>query len=186
MEDRIKESPQLLTMNHSRLAKSILTQNGIDKINLNWIVPDGLAAEVNRFCPVALVLMKDGTIKALDKFGRLIPFDSEWADFDCPVLAGLPDGKLFEPLPDYRVGEVITALNDIRKQEPDLYAVLAELDFSDPVFINLRTTVSHSVFRMQSHHIAEQLQRLVLVCGQEEWENNFVYDLTYKGKVIRK
>jgi len=186
MDDMVKEHPHILSLNQGNLVRKLLAQNGIDNVSLDWMVPDGLTAKVNCFAPAALVLTGDGTIKALDKFGRLIPFDHEWADFDCPVLSGLPEGKLFEPLADYRLAEVIAVLNVIRDQNPGLYAMLAEFNFSDPVFIKLRTTVSHSVFLVRSHCLANQLRRLEVVCRQEKWENRYVYDLTYKGKVIRK
>ena len=94
--------------------------------------------------------------------------------------------KLFEIPDDFRLAEVIRGLDRLRETDADLYGVIAQIDFSDKVFLEMRTTISRSLFRMRSHRFYDQLQRLKQVCLHEEWNNHYVYDLTYDDFVIRQ
>lgn len=184
--DNITQNQNIFQIDIKNILATGLAKKEIEKIGVRLTLPDGITAEVNRFEPVALVAGGNENLMGIGCHCRLIPFDSEWADIDLPILSGLKLAGLFETPHDFRVAKVVKALNEIKKEAPKLYGQLAEIDFSDQVYLTLYLTSSKKRFRVMSNGLAGQILKLAAVGGVDDWSEGGCYNLIYDGLVIRE
>ncbi len=176
----------LFRVDKRQVLEEALATKGIEKIRIRLSLPDGIRAEVNRFEPVALVWGDGDRFFGLDKKCRLLPYDADWECIDLPVLTGLKYHKLFAPPSDFRVAEVVSVLETIRKDLPELYQQIAEIDFSDSVYVCLYMTSSRKKFLATSINFAPQLIKLHAISGIAAWSEEGCCNLLYDDMVIEE
>jgi hypothetical protein len=176
----------LFRVDKHRVLEEALATEGIESIRIRLSLPDGIRAEVNRFEPVALVWGGGDRFFGLDRKCRLLPYDADWECIDLPVLTGLKCDRLFAPPSDFRVAEVISALETIRKDLPELHQQIAEIDFSDSVYVCLYMTSSQKRFLAKSINFASQLIKLHAISGITAWSEAGCCNLLYDDVVIEE
>lgn len=174
----------LFRLDKKELMAQCLTPREIDNIHLSLNLPDGLELTSNRFEPAALVCADK--MYALDKNCRLIPYDTGWGEVNLPILTGLNDCRLFEIPADFRVAEVVGALQTIKNEMPELYRQIADIDFSDGVEITLHLTTCHSEFIATGDGFARQLFKLRAIGGLNNWSGSGRYNLQYDDVIIKE
>jgi cell division septal protein FtsQ len=183
-QDFIRTGENLFRFDRDILAESMLSTGDIENVWLSLSLPDGINVEVNRFEPAALLL--SNKLYGLDQYCRLIPYDSAWDDVNLPVLTGISGRRLFRAPDDYRAAEVITALMHIKDEMPELYRRIAEIDFSDDVYVNIYLTTGTDRYLACSRGFASQLVKLDVVDRTVARSDGGCYNLLYDGVVIRQ
>lgn len=170
--------------NRDDLAQRLLASEHVERVTVTLGFPDEINALVNQFEPVAMVLA-DVTY-GLDRYCRLLPPDPAWERLDLPVLTGLKCRRMFEAPRDYRVAAVIAGLLDIEERLPRLYRQIAEIDFSDHVYVVIHLTTGSNRFRAQSRDFVTQLEKLDMIVNSGTRSEDGCYNLTYDGVVIKE
>jgi len=184
MQRRQQMRENLFAMNKDRLLSEALLPNEIGNVKLRLAIPGGLLTEVNRFQPVAL-LWKDQLL-GIDRFCRVVPFDTAWKEMDLPILTGLAAGHLFEAPSDFRVAGIIAGLDSARQSLPDLYDQIAEIDFSDSLYIKIYMTTSAKKFLATSGDFVSQLVKMQAINNLQNWSDSVYYNLLYDGVIVRE
>jgi hypothetical protein len=166
------------------LAQRLLASEHVERVTVTMDFPDEINALVNQFEPVALVLT-DKTY-GIDRYCRLLPLDAAWEKLDLPVLTGLKCRRMFEAPRDYRVAGVIAGLLDIEERLPRLYRQIAEIDFSDHVYVVIHLTTGSGRFRAQSRDFAVQLDKLDIIVNSGTRSEGGCYNLIYDDVVIKE
>jgi hypothetical protein len=115
-----------------------------------------------------------------------IPFDSSWEDIDLPVLTGLKFDRLFAAPNDFRVAGVISGLLKIQQYLPELHRQIAEIDFSDRVYVIIHLTTGSERFLAHSRDFVTQLGKLDAVVNSGTRSDGGCYNLTYERVIIRE
>jgi cell division septal protein FtsQ len=174
----------LFAFDVNRFLNEVLAQDGIGRVTVTYAFPDGLRADINRFRPVALVFGR--TLQGLDRHCRLIPYDSAWDDLNLPILTGLRPGRLFSAPDDFRLPEIVSGLAQVAAVHPALARRIAEIDFSDSLFVTIRVTTGPEIYQAAGHDFARQLYKLQAVSRLLDTPDDGLYRLQYDGLVIRK
>jgi len=167
-----------------RLAKRLLKSDRVENVTISLDLPHTINATVNEFQPVALLLSK--IMYGLDRYCRVIPFDSTWESMDLPVLTGLKFDRIFEAPHDFRVAGVVAGLMEIRESLPDLHRQIAEIDFSDRVYVIIHLTTGSERFLAYSRDFSNQLAKLDAVVNSGTRSDGGCYNLTYDNVVIKE
>ncbi len=167
-----------------QLAKQLLTSNRVENVTVSLDLPHTISATVNEFQPVALLL--SGSLYGLDRFCRVIPVDSTWESIDLPVLTGLKFDRVFAAPNDFRVAGIIAGLMEIKENSPNLHRQIAEIDFSDRVYVIIHLTTGSERFLAHSRDFATQLAKLDAVVNSGTRSDGGCYNLTYDNVVIRE
>lgn len=178
------EGQNLFGIDRAALADNLLRADSVALVSIHLTLPDGVWAEVNRFEPVALVLGE--AVYGIDRHCRIIPYDTAWETVDLPVLTGLGPLRLFEPPRDFRVAAVVDGLETIAEEMPDLHRVIAEIDFSDRVHVQIYLTTSTARFLALSKDFAAQIFKLYAVRDQAVFHDGDSYNLQYDDVVIKQ
>ena len=174
----------IFRFDRSRLARDLLHQDKIGNVRLSLSLPNGIKGDVNRFEPVVLVMTDQ--IYGLDRHCRLVPYDPAWKNLDVPVLTGLKVIGLFQVPDDFRVAEVINGLIEIENRMPDLYRQIAEIDFSDDVYVSIYLTTGTDRYLAVSRNFTAQLIKLDVVSRTVARSDDGCYNLLYDGVVIKQ
>ncbi len=170
----------------SKLADTAASLNAIRRIDISYKLPGTLTARTNVFDPVALVISSDNRLFGLDAHGRLLPPDSAWNIGTMPIVNGFSLPDLFEEPDDFRLGAMLKQLVKLRDEHNDLYAHIAEIDFSDSVYIHIYLITSNCTFMVTGDDLERQLRKLAEIAKLPEWSDAAVYDLHYDDVVIRR
>jgi hypothetical protein len=176
-------SINLFRFNKEMLADKILAIKGIDKVRVMVKPPHGISVELNQFQPAVLVMARK--IYGMDDNCRLIPFDKNWQNINLPVFTGLTVGRMFTAPSDFRVAEVLTGLNWARDEIPQLHNQIAEIDFSDPVYVSIYLTTDSNRYLATSCDFLSQLIKLDAVRSVTAGELGCCYNLQFGGVVIK-
>jgi len=166
------------------LARDMLASKHIENVRVSLDLPHSIIAAVNQFRPEALVL--SDALYGIDRYSRLLPYDSSWEHIDLPILTGLDCGRIYTAPRDFRVAEVIAGLVEIRGRLPRLYRQIAEIDFSDRVYVIIHLTTGSERYRAHSIDFATQLGKLSAVVNSGTRSDDGYYNLTYDGVVIKE
>jgi cell division septal protein FtsQ len=180
----LRSGENLFRLDRKALAGQMLTSDKVEKVYLSYSLPHGLCAEVNRFDPAALVLI-DG-LYGLDCHCRLLPFDSAWKNIDLPILTGLKNCRLFKTPPDFRLAGVMSGLLEIKDNMPELYRQIAEINFSDNVYVSIYLTTGTDRYLATTRDFTAQLIKLDIARRTVTRSDNGCYNLSYDGLVIRQ
>ena len=185
MTQREMISPgSVFRIDKKELAEEMLLLDYIENVSLSLDFPYGIKGEINRFQPVALVLTDN--LYGLDQYCRLLPYDSAWTELDLPVLTGLGCNRLFRGPGDFRVANVVAGLREIELSLPDLYRQIAEIDFSDRVYVGIYLTTGSNRFTASSRDFASQLWKLEAVKDSAARSADGSYNLIYDGVVVKE
>ena len=184
-EGLLNEAGNLFRLEGDSFLEKALEIKGISRVSFKLSPPHAIIAEVNRFEPVARVWNGTDRMPGIDCYCRLVPYDQFWNEYDLPVLTGLKVGKMFEAPDDYRLMEVIAALQNIKDEQSELYNRIAEVNFSEGVYLNIFLKTSAAKYQAISHNLAGQLRKLPSASGLDNWAESGCYNLAYKDVVIR-
>ncbi len=166
------------------LAKQLLHSDRVENVTVSLGLPHTIHATINEFQPVALLLA--GHVYGLDRYCRVIPYDSSWESLDFPVLTGLKFDRVFSAPNDFRVAGIIAGLTEIKESLPNLHRQIAEIDFSDRVYVIIHLTTGSERFLAHSRDFATQLAKLDAVVNSGTRSDGGCYNLTYDNVVIRE
>ncbi len=183
-EKCLQSGGNIFRFDKSRLAHEMLDQDKVGNIKLSISLPNSIKGEVNRFEPMVLILTDK--MYGLDRHCRLIPYDSAWKKIDVPILTGLRVKGLFQTPDDYRVADVMTGLIEINDEMPDLYRQIAEIDFSDDVYVSIYLTTGTDRYLAVSRDFTAQLIKLDVVSRTVARSDDGCYNLQYDGVVIKQ
>ena len=93
---------------------------------------------------------------------------------------------MFDTPKDYRVAEVICGLEEIKDEMPELYRQIAEIDFSDRVYVNIYLTTGNDRYLAGSRDFAGQLIKLDMVNRTVARSDDGCYNLLFDGVVIKQ
>ncbi|MEZ5360264.1 MAG: hypothetical protein R3F48_15720 [Candidatus Zixiibacteriota bacterium] len=165
-------------------AQKLLAFDQIENVTLHLSLPSGIHAEINRFEPKALALADK--LYGIDYTCRIIPYDTAWETKNLPVFTGLEKIKLFSVPKDYRVAEALNGLLVICSEFPELFNQIAELDFSDKVYIQVFLTTGNNVYLAKSQDFANQLCKLRAVRDVVASGDGATFNLSYDDVVIKQ
>ncbi len=115
-----------------RLAEQLLGKDDVYRVDISWSPPHRIEVETNRFRPGCfLVDKKSGEMFGVDNIGRVVPLSMPVENWELPVLVGVTVGRVFKRCPDSRVEIVVRQLLKLRRELPDLFRLIEEIDFSD-------------------------------------------------------
>lgn len=184
-ESLLKKAGNLFSISGNSFVEDALEIKGVSKVSFKLALPDAIVAEVNRFQPVARVWNGSDRMPGIDCHCRLVPYDQSWNEYDLPILTGLKVKKMFEAPDDYRLVEVIAALQSIKDEQSELYDRIAEVNFSDGVYLNIFLKTSAARYQAISHNLVGQLKKLPSASGLDNWAESGCYNLAYDNVVIR-
>lgn len=192
LAERVSNSPTaaahlngtVFHFDRDRLARRLLASNRVENVSVSMDLPHTITATINDFQPVAL-LFRD-LIYGIDRHCRVIPYDSDWETMDLPVLTGLKFDRIFSAPNDFRVAGVIAGFVEIQKRLPHLHRQIAEIDFSDRVYVIIHLTTGSECFLAHSRDFVSQLVKLDAVVNSGTRSDGGWYDLTYDNVVIKE
>jgi len=184
MDKTIATGTNMFRLDKEKLARQILRRDHIENVRISISPPEAIRGEINRFEPAALLVADQ--IYGLDRFCRLIPWDSTWENIDLPVLTGLEAGKMFQPPADYRAAEIVEGIVSIKDELPDLYEQIAEINFSDDVYVGIYLTTGTDRYLATSRDFQTQLLKLDMVSRSVSRSDDGCYNLTFDGVVIKQ
>ena len=112
------------------LAVHLLAQDEIYRVDVDYRMPNVLEVRTNNFEPVCFVVGNEtGKLFGLTADSRLVGVDDD-VDWEQPVFTGLETGNLHSFVRDPRVAPTIAGLERLRRENPDLYRLVDEIDFS--------------------------------------------------------
>ncbi|MEE9442771.1 MAG: hypothetical protein V3V99_08900 [candidate division Zixibacteria bacterium] len=182
--ENFPDETNIFRLNKDILTDTIMACDGIHNIALNYDLPSGIYAEVNRFTPLAILASED--LHGIDKFCRVIPYDTDWVSKDVPVITGLNSPRLFTHPDDFRIADVIRGLEEIKENLPELFARIAEIDFSSKIYLEIFLTTGHESYLAISRDFAAQLYKMHLFRETRLGLQGGQFNLQYAGVVIRK
>jgi hypothetical protein len=180
----IPDETNIFRLNKNSLTDTIMTSVDIQKVTLNYNLPSGICADVNQFTPLAILAAED--LYGIDKFCRVIPYDTDWESKDVPVIAGIKKTRLFAQPNDFRIADVICGLKEIKENLPELFAQIAEIDFSSEIYLEIFLTTGQESYLAISRDFAAQLYKLHLFRETRLGAQGGQFNLQYAGVVIKK
>jgi hypothetical protein len=181
--DCVQSQENIFSFDKEYWAETILARENVENVRLSIKLPCSIMGEINRFEPAALVMTD--RLYGLDRFCRLIPYDSTWDKIDLPLLIGLKINGLFRGPQDFRAVDVLSGLMEIKDKMPELYRQIAEIDFSDDVYVSIYLTTGTDRYLAGSRNFVAQLIKLDIVNRTVARSENGCYDLLYDGVVIK-
>lgn len=180
----IQPGKNLFRLDRKAMAEKMLGYDRVENVKISLDLPHVIAARINHFEPAALVMTD--RLYGLDSHCQLIPFDTAWKEIDLPILTGLKFRRLFGAPDDYRVADVITGLSEIKDEMPDLYRQIAEINFSDHVYVSIYLTTGTDRYLASSRDFTAQLIKLDAVNRKVARSEDGCYNLVYNGVVIKQ
>jgi len=180
----VRTGGNLFRFDRQAMAEKMLKHEQVANVRLSLRPPNSIAARINHFEPAALVMTD--CLYGLDRHCRLIPYDTAWEEIDLPIMTGLIFRRLFRAPDDYRIAEVLAGLLAIKDEMPDLYRQIAEIDFSDRVYVSIYLTPGTSRYLASSRDFTAQLIKLDAVNRTVAQSDDGCYNLVYNGVVIKQ
>lgn len=182
-QDCAQSQENVFRLDKGKWAEMMLARENVENVRLSIRLPHSIKGEINRFDPAALIMTD--RLYGLDRFYRLIPYDSTWDKIDLPLLTGLKINGLFRAPQDYRVADILSGLMEIKDEMPELYRQIAEIDFSDDVYVSIYLTTGTDRYLAGSRNFVAQLIKLDIVNRTVARSENGCYDLLYDGVVVK-
>ena len=112
------------------LARKILEQQGIVKVDVDVDLPGEIEIRTNSFEPVCYVVdLSSGRMKGLNAQGRVVVLNRRDLDWEHPVLTHVTAEKLYDYCEDPRVRVLVPQLMSFREDNVDFYRLIEEIDF---------------------------------------------------------
>jgi len=170
-----------------RLAKKLLADEDVYKVDVRFELPGGIDVRTNEFRPVCFVVgMETGKLFGLNRRARLIALDAPDINWEQPVFTGLTTGALHSICADPRVLPVIDQLEDLRESRADLYRLLDEIDFGEREYLEVTFAGLPYRLRVRPDHVLEDFDRFVEFTGRYDADLSGVIrmDLRYENMII--
>jgi hypothetical protein len=134
----------------SDLATGLLEDTAIARVDFEYSLPGTLRIKTNRFTLSCFILDRaTGRLHGLNRQGRLIPLAASQNDWEHPVLTGVRAGRLFKLCDDIRVGLIVEQLERLADDNPDLYRLIEEIDFSSEAYVMV--SISGLPYRLKAN-----------------------------------
>ncbi len=101
----------------------------------------------------------------LDEQARLIPLRDDESDWEHPVLTSLEAGKLFEHCRDARVSVIVSELEQLRRDNVDLYRLIEEIDFGAEAYLYVTVSGLQYRLKLRAESFVDDLGRFVEFVG---------------------
>lgn len=130
------------------LAEDLISEPQILKVDISYSLPHRVDVRTNDFEPVCFLLdASTGKLFGLDRKARTIPLERIDIDWEHPVLTSVNARKLFSYCDDVRANVVVRQLEQLRRENIDLYRLIDEIDFADRGF--LKVAISGLPYRLK-------------------------------------
>ncbi len=134
----IETGTNLFSVPLDRIADTLISQNRVFRVDIDYQLPNGINMNVNDIRPRAVVIDKNGRTKFfLTESAHLLPMSEDLERFDFPLITGLSDCRAYEKSNDDRLDIILTQLDGLKKDCIDFYLALAAIDLSDKEIIRL-------------------------------------------------
>ncbi len=154
------DSSSIIHQPVKKLAESLLDNEGVYKVDLDFQMPHTVVIRTNQFEPVCFVVgMETGKLFGLDQNARLIKIDGNNVDWERPVLTGLPTGNLYSFCTEPRVKKAVLQLEILRSERGDLYHLLDQVDFTEREYLKIQIAGLPYTLMVTAEHLAEDLNR---------------------------
>lgn len=148
------------------LADVLLARKDVFRVDIDYALPDGISIRTNAFRPVGFLADKNsGDLFGLDEQARLIPLRDDEADWEHPVLTSLDAGRLFEHCRDARVSVIIAELEQLRRDNVDLYRLIEEIDLGAEACLNVTISGLPYRLKLRAESFGDDLGRFVEFVG---------------------
>lgn len=155
------------------LAKTLLADDDVYKVDVSYRLPGELAIQTNEFEPVCFVVGQEtGKLFGLNRRVRLIALDARTINWEQPVFTGLRTGNLHSFCDDPRVLLVVEQLEEMRRTRVDLYRLVDEVDFSEREYLDVMVAGVPYHLQVRPDHLLRDFDRFV------EFTRNYEADLT--------
>jgi hypothetical protein len=144
------------------LARVVLTEESIYKVDISCSWPHTLNIRTNAFSPTCFLLDKtSGRLCGLEENGRIVPLENAVTDWERPVLTGVNSGRWFDYCREGRVKVVVDQLERLRKSNLNLFRLIDEVDFETTDYVQV--SVSGLAYRLKARpeRLARDLDRFI-------------------------
>ena len=119
-------------------AESLLKNERVLKVDIDYALPDGLDIMVNDIKPLAVVVGSDGKeLYALDERCYLLPYSDSEGCFDYPIIAGLNKTRPYKKVNYQRLYLLVDQLNCLKENCMDFYLALSCIDMTNEDYISV-------------------------------------------------
>lgn len=169
------------------LASVLLDKNYIYKVDIDYLFPNMIDIKTNNYNPVCFVLDRiTKVLYGVNSNGRVVKLDNCRYDWNDPVLTSVSITKPFGFCLDYRVREVVTALQELRRENRDLYRLIDEIDFGNTGFLKVSVDGLSYRLKVRSDHLLGDIKKFVAFVSRfnPDLEKVKLLDLRYDDMII--
>lgn len=169
------------------LASTLMKKNNIYKVDINYKLPNTIEIKTNNYKPVSFVLDRiTKKIYGLDSDARVVLLENSDYTWDNPILTSLTITKLFGFCQDYRVKTVVLALQELKKQNRDLYCLIDEIDFGNVGFLKVSIDGLSYRLKVRYDYLREDIDKFIRFVSRFDpnLENITLLDLRYDEMIV--
>jgi len=116
---------------------SLLAQEKVYRVDLDYQLPNGIIIKVNDIRPIALVIGEDGKKRyRLCENCYLFPLDTAVMQYDFPIITGLKNCRAYTASYDDRLKLIVRQLSCLKEYDPDFYLAISNIDMSEESHIS--------------------------------------------------
>ncbi|MFQ5500642.1 MAG: hypothetical protein ACE5FH_13335 [Candidatus Zixiibacteriota bacterium] len=158
----VLDSSSVLRQPLDSLARRLLTDDDICRVDIRYNLPHGMDVSTNRFEVVCFLLDRlSGQLYGLDRDAREVSLERAEYDWERPVLTTLSSPGLYKFHPDRRVQRIVAQLNRLHNDQPDLYRIIEEIDLGNSSFLRASLAGLSFRVRLRSSSLGADLNRFI-------------------------
>lgn len=169
----LKPGVDVLDQPLDSLSDALLAQKGIVKVDIDYVVPNGIAIKTNQFTPCCFILDSEHErLLGLSDGGRVVKIPEDQQNWEHPTLTNVTVGHLYTHCQDPRVDILLPQLRRLEGGHIDLYRLITEIDLGSQDCASV--TISGLPFKLKVsvEEFADQLNEFI------EFIEKFTPDLT--------
>lgn len=169
------------------LASLLIKKNHIYKVDINYALPNKIEIKTNNYKPVCFVLDRiTKKVYGLDSDSRVVLLKYSDYTWDNPILTSLTITKPFGYCMDYRVKDVVQAIQKLKKQNRDLYCLIDEIDFGNTGFLKVSIDGLPYRLKVRYNYLREDMDKFIRFVSRFDpnLENIALLDLRYDEMIV--
>lgn len=169
------------------LAKVLLSRSSVYKIDIKYSMFNKIEIKTNNFEPVCFILDRfTQKIYGITKNSRIINLENCKFSWDNPVLTSVAFNNIYDYCLDKRVDVIIPRLIKLKKENPDLYRLIEEIDFGNRRFLKVAVDGLNYRLKVRTEYFKEEMDKFVDFISRfdTDLENVNLIDLRFKDMII--
>jgi hypothetical protein len=169
------------------LASVLINKNSIFKVDISYSMFNKIDIKTNNFEPVCFMLDRfSKNIYGVTKQSRIIKLENCNFNWDNPILTSVTFGKLYDYCFDKRVSVIIPQLIKLKKDNPDLYRLVEEIDFGNKRFLKVAISGLNYRLKIKTESLRVGLDKFVEFVSRFEpdLDNVNLIDLRFDNMII--